>query len=70
MFDIVQDATNYSLMSNCAHMLLPICGGMSAEGENLSGFFWVKKNKRYILSSSPLEEKHHFAFLLELHENI
>lgn len=71
MFDMVQDATNYSLMSKCAHMLSPICEGMSAEGKNLSGFLWVKKiNKYYILSSFPLEEKHHFVFLLGLHENI
>lgn len=43
MFDTVRDATNYVLMSKCAHMLSPICGGMSAEGKNLSGFLWVKK---------------------------
>lgn len=70
MFDTVRDATNYVLMSKCAHMLSPICGGMSAEGKNLSGFLWVKKKIYYILSSFPLEEKHHFAFLLGLHENI
>lgn len=61
MFDTVRDATNYVLMSKCAHMLSPICGGMSAEGKNLSGFLWVKKKNILHLVKLPSRGKTSFC---------